>query len=175
MIIDKEKKQLKESYKIIFVGECFIGAKSSLINYILYGNISDEFPISKNYIKTISLGNGETINLYLVDTAGQHNFRPLLPKMMENSDCIILGFDLTNKYTFEEIKKFWYEEAKKITNLLYLIGNKSDLYDEFLINEKEIIDYAIDNNLRYFKTSCINGSGINEFINTLANDLYRRA
>ena len=95
--------------------------------------------------------------------------------MMKNSDCIVLGFDLTSKYSFEEIIKFWYKEAQKITNLIYLVGNKSDLYEQFEIDEKEIIDYAIDNNMRYFETSCKNGSGVNELVNNLANELYRRA
>ena len=173
-----EKKKLKKSYKITFVGECGIGAKSSLINYILNGIKCDENiirPFFQYFIRTIHLDNGEKINLELFDTAGAEKFRPLSLLEMKNSDCIVLGFDLTNKRSFEEIIYFWLEKAKEITNLLYLIGNKNDLYEYFQIDENDVINYAMANNLRYFSTSCKTGYGVSEFIYSLANELYRRA
>ena len=173
-----EKKKLKKSYKITFVGECAIGAKSSLINYILNGIKCDEniiSPVFQNFIRTIRLDNGEKINLELFDTAGAEKFRSLSLLEMKNSDCIVLGFDLTNKRSFEEIIYFWHEKAREITNLLYLIGNEYDLYEYFQIDENDIINYAMANNLRYFSTSCKTGYGVSEFIYSLANELYRRA
>ena len=57
---------------------------------------------------------------------------------MANTDCFVLGFDVTNKNSFDEIK-FWYSLAKENAdvNLMYLIGNKIDLFDGREVSEDE--------------------------------------
>ena len=55
----------------------------------------------------------------------------------------MLGFDITNKPTFEEIRD-WYNIAKERSNanLMYLIGNKLDLYENRQVNEEDARNLA---------------------------------
>ena len=50
------------------------------------------------------------------DTAGQEQFRALAQAFYRNTDVYILVYDVTNKYTFEEIKNYWIKDIKENNN-----------------------------------------------------------
>ena len=79
------------------------------------------------------------------------------------------------KKSFESIKSHWYPTSKKFAgiNLFYLIGNKSNLIEQEEVPELEARDYAKNNSMRFFLTSCRNNTGINEFIEDLAEELEK--
>ena len=55
--------------------------------------------------------------------------------------------------------------------MIYLVGNKVDLYDRREVSEEEVIQYAESLNLRYFEISCKTDIGLNEFYNDLVNHI----
>ena len=93
---------------------------------------------------------------------------------MKNSDCVVIGFDVTNKSSFDEVN-FWYSIAKDITNakLMYLIACKIDLIEQREISENEAKNLAKEYNLRYFEISCLTKSGIQEFIKDLSSEIIK--
>ena len=99
-----EKIIRKKAYKIIFAGDSAIGAKTSLINEIMFKDskleLNEAFRTSSRFVKNIYLNNGEEIKLILEDTAGQEKFRSITEKYFKNSDCIVIGFDVTSRRTF---------------------------------------------------------------------------
>ena len=92
---------------------------------------------------------------------------------LNSYDCIILIFDVTNYESFLTIKEFWYPKTKEFPNinLIYLIGNKIDL--ERKVPREEAMNFANENNLRYFETSYLTGEGIQEFFNDLVNEITK--
>ena len=58
-------------------------------------------------------------------------------------------------------------------NLVYLLANKIDLYDKKDISEEITKKYAEDNNMRFFRISCLENKGINEFMDDLINELIK--
>ena len=52
-----------------------------------------------------------------------------------------------------------------------MIGNKKDLESKREVSEEEAIDYAEENNLRFFEISCKTGEGIEEFLDDLVYNL----
>ena len=80
-----------------------------------------------------------------------------------------MGYDVTNKQSFEQIKSFWYNKIKEKTktNLIYLLGNKIDLKDSIDINENEIKEFTDANKIKHFLISHLDISGI------LFNELQR--
>ena len=121
----------KEIYKynILFVGEEGIGTKTSLIKRIKEGKFIDNIEKDKVYKeKIIYEKDNKEIILYLIDTnAEKEKLSPkdqgdarkyIINKYYKNANCIIMGYDVTNKQSFEEIKSFWYnkinENAKTI-------------------------------------------------------------
>ena len=119
--------QTKEIYKynILFVGEPGIGTKTSLIKRIKEGKFIDN--IEKNQVykeKIIYEKDDKKIMIYLIDTNSENEYRYLditedkrkytIKTYSKNADCIIMGYDITNKQSFQEIKSFWYKEINNM-------------------------------------------------------------
>ncbi len=83
----------------MFFGGCTIGAKTSLINAIMGEdfNYNTMSTLSGSCaIKKIHLENNKTIELELWDTPRQEAYRSLIKIFLANTDCFVLGFDVTN-------------------------------------------------------------------------------
>ena len=177
----KEKEKVKEAdlrnYKVVFIGPTHSGAKTSLINRIignqLQENILSTIGVDKFSLK-VELKNGKIIHLILWDTPGQYRFRSIALDCVNRADCIILGFSVTNDDELLQIKDFFYSNAKERSNakLMYLIGNGIDI-DKRKVDKKKAKNFANENNLRYFETSCKTGEGIQEFYIDLINEISK--
>jgi len=127
-------------YKVVFLGESNTGAKTSLIDQL----IDNEFDpnsmstCAPNFVSIIIQNDLGFINLKVWDTIGQEKYRSLVKIFIKGSHCVILGSDITNKYSFEEIN-YHYNNAKNILDdepLIYLVANKIDLYSKHEVSEK---------------------------------------
>ena len=101
-------------FKLLLLGESNIGAKTSLM--LRY--IDNSFPSSfistigiDSRIKIVQTDFGK-IKLKLWDTAGQERFRNQYITYVKASDCIILGYDVTDGQSFKQIKN-WYNFVMK--------------------------------------------------------------
>ena len=170
------KIESKKEYKIIFVGESGTGAKSTLINRIVGIDFNENMESSttcRYEIKHVDIGNKEELILNLWDTMGQEKLKILTKLFLKDSDCVILGYEVINKHTFEEIKNYWYPLIKDYLGckLIYLVGNKIDLYERREVSKEEANEYAKSLNLRFFEISCKTKDGLNEFYNDLVNQI----
>ena len=76
---------------------------------------------------------------------------------MNKAKIAALVYDITNQVSFDNIKK-WYEDIKNKNNTIKIIGiiaNKSDLYEESVINKEEGEYYAKSINALFFETSAL--------------------
>ena len=162
-------------YKIVFLGESGTGAKTCLINQIIYNEFENySFTSPAVYYSTFIQVNLGIIKLNLWDTAGQERFRSINGIFIKDSHCAILGYDITNKRSFKEIENYHYNKVKKILGdepLIYLVANKIDLIGEEEVSEKEAIDYAKEKGIKYFRVSAKTGEGVNELLEDIANSL----
>ena len=168
----------KESFKVVFLGDSGVGSKTSFIARMVKGDFDSNVPSTSgaSYCsKKICSKNGNSFIINLWDTAGQERYISLTKFFCLNADCIVLGYDITRKGSFESIKSDWYPKSKKISgaSLFYLIGNKSDLIDQEEVSELEAREYAKYNNMRFFLTSCLKNTGIKEFVEDLAEELEK--
>jgi small GTP-binding protein len=162
-------------YKIVFLGESGTGAKTCLINQIIYNEFENySFASPAAYYSTFIQVKLGIIKLNLWDTAGQERFRSINGIFIKDSHCAILGYDITNKSSFKEIENYHYNKVKKILGdepLFYLVANKIDLIGEEEVSEKEAIDYAKEKGIKYFRVSAKTGEGVNELLEDIANSL----
>ena len=162
-------------YKIVFLGESGTGAKTCLINQIIYNEFENySFTSPAVYYSTFIQVNLGIIKLNLWDTAGQERFRSINGIFIKDSHCAILGYDITNKRSFKEIENYHYNKVQKILGdepLIYLVANKIDLIGEEEVSEKEAIDYAKEKGIKYFRVSAKTGEGVNELLEDIANSL----
>ena len=162
----KNKDIIINEYKIIFVGESGVGAKTCLLNRL----DKDIFDLNCSTTNGDSLiqksykhKNGKIINLNLWDSFGQKTYRFLTEFLMKDSDCVVLGFDITNEESFKNIQDYWYPKSKEISgaNLFYLVGNKIDLALDRKVDKNIARKFAEENGMKYFEISCLTSEGIN--------------
>ena len=51
------------------------------------------------------------VRLQLWDTAGQERFRSLIPSYINDSEVVVVCYDITSRQSFENVKS-WVEQAR---------------------------------------------------------------
>lgn len=113
--------------------------KTSIVQNIAHGSFNTVHEVSSLLIQpTVYLDsvrknimhNGRMFRLVLWDTAGQEKFNSLVPSSIRGSQCAIIVFDLSNRYSFERCSH-WLNMLRSTSNgadcAAILVGNKSDL------------------------------------------------
>ena len=147
-------------YKFILIGDSNVG-KNDIFKKIAYSEFN------QNNIATIGIDykslnyeieieeNGKKIKkkvrINLLDTSGQDRFRSIIKGYINNSNGIIIVYDITNRSSFDNVIgwiKFIEEKfgnCEQMKACIFLIGNKKDLVEgeegekrrEVQINEAE--------------------------------------
>ena len=120
------------------------------------------------------LENGNEIKLIIWDTAGQERFHSISISSIQNSQGIILVFDVTNRKSFNDLN-IWLGDIKNVKKdiSIILFGNKCDL-SKREVTKEEAEDFANENKFVYFETSSKLNLNIKEGFTFLANDAYKK-
>ena len=174
----KFKNEIEDSMKVITLGESGVG-KTSIIKRYIHNKFDEKnlSTIGLNFsFKYIKLKDGNTINLKLIDTAGQEKYKALAKSYFKNVDAVLFVFALNSEESFNNIKNwvnlFDDNHNGKGDIPKYLIGNKSD-------QEREVREDLIEQikneykNYKYYETSAKNNDGIEKFFQDLGEDLYK--
>ena len=85
---------------------------------------------------------------------------------------VILVYDITRKESFDNLKHFWYKELQEYGNkdiVIGIAGNKSDLYDNEEVSEKEAREFAKSIDAIFGLISAKNNSGIDKLFEDIGN------
>ena len=174
------KSEEPEQIKIVLLGESGIG-KTCLYNRIIDDTYKNYNPSTlgsdckckvKNFPKY-----QRDLQLEIWDTAGAEEYRALSKIFYQKAEIAIACYDITNRKSFDELKKYWInnlKEAVKKDIIIGLTANKSDLFEEQVVPENEAIQYAKENGFFFFQTSAKQGTGITDLIESLGNEYLKR-
>ena len=162
-----------ETLKIVLVGESGVGKTSIITQYI--DNIfqkDQQSTIGGTFsTKTVKCGNGKILKLEIWDTAGQERYRSVTKLFYKDANAAILVYDITNKFSFEEIQNYWFGQVKDSAPeniIIAIVANKLDLYENEQVDETIARKYAQDNNALFASTSAKNTSGIEDLFLEIA-------
>jgi small GTP-binding protein len=164
------------SCKITLIGDSGVG-KSSIIGRFITGFFNEEISstLGLNYSQKYYEKNGKKISLNLWDTAGQEKFRSLGKNFYKDSFIIIIVYDICNKASFQSIKEVWYPDIQRFgekVNIIALVGNKKDKYEDEEVPEEEAKLYAQEIDANFFLVSANSGDGIERMFQTLADNFF---
>ena len=161
--------------KIILLGETGVG-KTNLINVASGGEFDPDnnSSISSSFTQNVFDYNNKRYIFSLWDTAGQERFRSLNQIFIKGSKIIMIVFAIDNQNSFDQIN-YWVEYVKDILGkdnyILALVANKSDLFEEQVISDEDIINKAKEYNIKFVITSaCADAAGFKKFIHELILD-----
>ena len=161
--------------KIILLGETGVG-KTNLISVASGGDFDPDnnSSISSSFTQNAFDYNNKRYIFSLWDTAGQERFRSLNQIFIKGSKIIMIVFAIDNQNSFDQIN-YWVEYVKDILGkdnyILALVANKSDLFEEQVISDEDIINKAKEYNIKFVITSaCSDAVGFKKFIHELIVD-----
>ena len=162
-----------ESIKVVLLGEAGVG-KTSIIQQFTTHKFDPDIlsSISSQYTaKTIDfIDLNAAVKFDLWDTAGQEKYRALAKIFYKDAKIIIFVYDITNKKSFEGIKKYWFEQVKihsEKYSILALVANKDDLYEKQQVSNEEGQAFADEIDAIFQVTSAKNDSGIAQLFDNI--------
>lgn len=152
--------------KVVLVGDTQVG-KTSIVNFYAKKNEKTVPTIGANSFSFSVELNDTTVNLSVWDTAGQEEFKCLVPMYARGATVAIVVFDLTNKESYDHVYS-WIESVVDdfaIPNII-VVGNKCDL-DSFTDADNLIIEYK-GTEMEFLQTSAVTGAGIDTLFYSVA-------
>ena len=165
-----------DPYKVILLGESGVG-KTSIIARFYSGKFNPDkiTSLSSQYTrKTIELPNNKSITFDIWDTCGQEKYRSISRLFYKDAKVVILVYDITNEYSFIQLKKFWYKQIKELGEkdiILAIAANKNDLYDERVVDSETGEEFAKSIGAIFIQTSSKENIGIQELIENIGKKI----
>ena len=169
----RKPQQFDMKIELITLGDQQVG-KSSLLQ-----RFSDD-RYSGNYITTIGIDfkikylqiDGKNIKLLMWDTAGQERFRTMTMQYFNKADCVIFAYDCTSEESFNSMRH-WIRQFESHTNgrtdiEKVLVGNKSDMTDEKMIEAEQGAALAAEFGMNFYETSAKSGLNVQLVFSSLA-------
>lgn len=157
---------------IVIVGDGFVG-KSALISKYAVNDFQAKYIVTVGidyYEKEEEISN-EKIKVKIWDTAGQERYQGLTKSFYKYGNGIILTYDVTNRESFNNLKK-WIDSImnfKKENATIIIVGNKIDLSRQ--VSKEDAVELARRNRYKYFETSAKTGKGVNKCFLYLINKI----
>ncbi len=170
--------------KTIVAGEGGIG-KTTIVKKFMNQVLSKDYKMTIGmdvFSKTLEIDNN-SITFSVHDIAGQKRFSEVKELFMRGTQLALFVFDLTRKETLAQLRENWIpplvERCSQVTSVL--IGNKSDLEDLRVFDDKEIQkflknlqrDFPQCNVIRYIETSALHNKNVDFAFETLAKEFLK--
>ena len=158
--------------KVVFVGDTGVG-KTSIIytqNNMSREGIQATVASSSTPIRINCRGKETTLNVW--DTAGQEDYRLLVPLYAHFSQVAVIVYDVTRKETFDNVEGWlkYLDEAAPVPHI-FLVGNKTDLTigpDMDPVPDDEVERLVEEKGLRHYRTSAVTGQNIDFLFHGIA-------
>ena len=172
-------------FKICVIGDGAVG-KTSLIKKYTQRSFQEEYiaTLGTQFSKYEEKIDGEKVELFLWDIAGQDQFQALRQRFYIGSSGAIIVFshDPKQSKSYEHVSR-WLDDLKKhCGNIpIILFGNKIDLVDEANLGsnpdlptaDANVKQFAKENRfVGYYKTSALTGQGVTDAFKVLVKKLY---
>ena len=173
----KESSLIKEDYlfKIIILGDCAVGKSNIASKYSKnIFNKSSKSTIGVELITKIFRYEGKIIKVNIWDTAGQERFTSMITTYYKGAKGALLVYDITRKYTFDNIDK-WIKELISINSnkiSISLIGNKSDLSLLRQVSKDEAEKKANKYGIKFYETSALDSTNIKNAFEDMIKDIF---
>ena len=154
--------------KVVLLGESGVGKTCIISRYVnnTYDQKSETTNGASYASKVVEFAEYEkSLRFDIWDTAGQEKYRSLTKFFYKDAAIAILVYDITRRDSFEEVKKYWYQQLKTCGEkdlIIGIAGNKCDMFDKEAVTEDEAKAFATEIGAQFQLTSAFKNNGIEE-------------
>ena len=176
-ILPEEYPQYDISFKIIVIGDSFVG-KSCLTTQAVRNKFINFYQTTVGFeFLTFNLRiNSRVVKLQVWDTCGQEVYKSLISNFYRNSSLALIVYAINNRNSFEHAE-IWLNELKNQSNpnvKIFLVGNKCDLENDRVVSKEEGINFKEEKNLdKFVETSAKTGKNARNILLEAAKMLYK--
>jgi small GTP-binding protein len=164
----------EESAKVVLLGDTNVG-KTTIHFHAIMGHAPDSNRLAPTIAGTkahySTNVDGRLVSLTLWDTAGQENYRSLIPAYVRGAAVVVYVYSITQPVTFNSIND-WVRLVHETCEVRgqVLLANKSDLADGSAdqISTEAGIAMAEKIGTAYFEVSGVTGYGISNAMTEIA-------
>ena len=169
-----ENSKKEKTYKVLLLGDSTVG-KTCFLKRYLDDTFQDVYLSTIGFdfkFKTVTLSNGNQIKLQIWDTVGEERYRTIAKSYYKGAHGIVLIYDITNKNSFKNIKKWISQIKEELSNKIsiVLVANKIDM-PERIVSEEDGKNLANSMNLQIFEASARDNINVSEAFQELAEDI----
>jgi small GTP-binding protein len=153
--------------KIVVLGDSGVG-KTSIINKLVDQNssVSDQPTVGIDFVSTnVATPNGN-IRLQIWDTAGQEQYKSLIPSYLRGSTIAILVYSVDSVGSFKDLTRWINFLQETADPRLIVAGNKTDLTKRS-VSQEEGQQFADSVSARFVETSALNGQNIDKLLDEI--------
>jgi small GTP-binding protein len=159
-------------HKLVLLGDTSVG-KTCIVHRLVRDIFYEvqESTIGSAFTTKIIQTDKSIVKFEIWDTAGQERYRTLAPMYYRGARVAIVVYDITDKQTFENAKKWVNEiQLRGLPDVIIaLVGNKTDLESSRQISVTEVVDFINELNILWYETSAKTGIGINTIFEDICN------
>ena len=179
MLEDEESsgddQRIKLTFKILLLGDSAVGKTSLLTKYV--NNTFQEQHIATigvEYKDKYIIKNDFNIRLQIWDTAGQERFHSISKNLYRGTNGVLFVYDITSKESFDNLKH-WIKEFQDVEGDIkgVILGNKYDLKEERVIQEKDVINFSEQYQMPYLETSAKDNINVKEGFELMVDELLK--
>ena len=159
---------MSDPYKVILIGESGVG-KDEILNPTGSETLTSQFTR-----KIVELANGESVSLDIWDTPGKKNFERFSKLLLSDIHAIIFVYDITNEYSFTELKDYWYDliKQKLAKDVVFAVaGNRCEQSNQQKVSNQTAKEYAESIGAGFFLLTKLNDSGFNAMAKYIAQKI----
>ena len=175
-ILPQDQTKFDLSFKMIILGDPGVG-KSCLTTQAIKNTFSEAYntTIGFEFVSFNVKLNDKAIKLQIWDTCGQEIYRSLISSFYRNAALAVLVYSIDSKKSFMNLDA-WLKDIKLQSNpdiKIFLVGNKTDLEEQRVVDFEEAKKYANENDFDYVnETSAKTGFHTREVFIQAAKVLY---
>jgi Ras-related protein Rab-6A len=125
--------------------------------------VSDQPTVGIDFVSTNVKSGDVTIRLQIWDTAGQEQFRSLIPAYLRGSTIAILVYSVDSRESFDDLGGWIHFLQNTANPRMIVAGNKTDLSAR-AVPEQDGAKFAASAGAHFVETSAREGRGIDELL-----------
>ncbi|ETO35129.1 GTP-binding protein ypt3 [Reticulomyxa filosa] len=158
--------------RLILVGSSGVG-KSSFLSRVNFDRFSEHQPPTVG-IEFATNEMHDAILVELCDTSGQERFAPITKNHIRAADGAILIYDVNDRETLKSCSN-WIVDINETGRDIHIavVANKMDSKEQARIPSEDGLNFAIQNNAKFFEISCASGANVSASFLDFAVHVYK--